>query len=193
MEVGGLDWMRRCASGRFDTVSALNVLPYLSEAEEADFYREARRLTGPNGVVVASHTNELVDLITFNRYTVEFWRDRIVPELTDEPAERDELLAAFAGHLTRPDVPVPEGGHRSERDFLKKRRINPIDYPASLAARFGLQVEATAFTHFYPMPPQFMEQSLRFRDRVFQFETRMQQSPLRYIFASIFVFRGRWA
>jgi SAM-dependent methyltransferase len=192
VEVGGLDWMRRCGPDRFDTVSALNVLPYLSEAEEAEFFAEARRLSGPGGVVVASHTNELVDLVTFNRYTVEFWRDRIIPALADGPEERDELLASFAGHLTRPDVPVRDGGHRSERDFLTKRRINPIEYPHLLEGRFGLRVEATAFTHFYPMPPQFMEQSLRFRDRVFEFEARMRESPLRYVFASILVFRGRW-
>jgi SAM-dependent methyltransferase len=152
VEVGGLDWMRRCPPGRFDAVSALNVLPYLSEPEEAEFYAEARRLTGPGGVMVASHTYVLGDLVTFNRYTVEFWRDRIVPSLADDPGERDELLAALAGHLTRPEVPVRDGGHRSERDFLMKRRINPLEYPGILAERHRVRVEATAFTHFYPMP-----------------------------------------
>jgi SAM-dependent methyltransferase len=191
--VGGLDWVRRVPAGQFDVISALNVLPYLSEEDEAEFYAEARRITGGEGAVVASHTNELVDLVTFNRYTVEFWRDRIIPLLTDDATQREELVAALAGHLTRPDAPPRDRGHRSERDFLTKRRINPFEYPERLRERFDLVVEASGFTHFYPMPPQFMEQDVRYRHQVFQFETRMQTSPLRYVFASIFVFRARWA
>lgn len=85
--VGDLGWLAGQPAGAFDAVTALNVLPYLTEDEEATSYREARRLTGPDGCVVVSHTNELVDLVTFNRYTVEFWRDRVIPELAEAPAE----------------------------------------------------------------------------------------------------------
>lgn len=188
--VGDLGWLAGQPAGAFDAVTALNVLPYLTEDEEAAFYREARRLTGPDGCVVVSHTNELVDLVTFNRYTVEFWRDRIIPELAEAPAEREELLGVLAAHLTRPDVPARDAGHRSERDFLRKRRINPLDYPERLRARHGWRVEATAFTHAYPMPPQFMEASARYRERVFAFEDRFRESPLRYVFCSIVVYRA---
>jgi hypothetical protein len=189
--IGDLTTLSRYPDGGVDVVAALNVLPYLGEEEEAEFYRQARRIVGPGGWVVVSHTNELIDLVTFNRYTVEFWRERIIPAATGDVEQRDELGRILAGHLTHPEVPAPASGHRSERDFLKKRRVNPIVYPGSLTDRFGFVVEEVAFTHFHPMPPQFLEASDRYRGIAFAFEDRMKNDPLRFLFASIIMLRLR--
>lgn len=182
--------MKTYETASFGAVAALNVLPYLTEEDEAEFYRQALRLVGNRGTIIVSHTNELVDLVTFNRYTVEFWRSRVIPSLTDSESVAEELSDVFASHLQFPARPIPVDA-RSERDKLRKRRINPFDYPARLLEKFGLRTEETAFTHFYPMPPQFMEESEEHKFKVYAFEDRMKNSPLRYVFASIMMLRLR--
>ena len=191
VSVGDLASLATYADGEFDIVSALNVLPYLSEEEEEEFYTQAKRLTPDDGWIIVSHTNELVDLVTFNRYTVKFWRDRIIPHLTSVTEERQELLDVFSSHLSHPDIPARDASTKlkSERDILKKRRVNPIDYPNMLLEKFNLMVDDIAFTHFFPMPPQFMEASEKYRDLIFVFEDSMKTNPLRYVFASIFMMR----
>jgi len=189
VSVGDLASLTTYADGEFDIVSALNVLPFLSEEEEDELYTQAKRLTPDDGWIIVSHTNELVDLVTFNRYTVEFWRDRIIPYLTSDGEDRRELLDICRSHLSYPDVPSCDATVKSERDTLKKRRVNPIEYPRVLLKKHDLVVDEIAFTHFYPMPPQFMEDSEKYRDLIFVFEDRMKTDPLRYVFASIFVMR----
>ena len=184
LTLGGVQEM---PEGRWDVVAALNVLPYLSEADEAEFFRNAARMLAPGGAVVFSHTNMLVDLVTFNRYTVEFWRDHIVPHVASEPAERERLTAVLKEHLTRGDQPPRSAERKSERDFLAKRRINPISYPPSLA-KHGFRVEAMAFTHYFPMPPQWMEANQP--DLSFKLEEALADSELSLLFASIVVMRA---
>lgn len=189
--LGGVETLSALPDGRFDVIGALNVLPYLSEEDEDVFFRQSLRLLGAGGSLIFSHTNMLVDLVTLNRYTVEFWRDQIIPSLTADPGEREELLAQFAGHLHRADQPSKTSARKSERDFLKKRRVNPMTYPRWLGDKHGLRVEAVRYTHYYPMPPQFIEQSPKYRMSIFDFEDRFQDNPLSCLFASIMVMRAR--
>jgi 2-polyprenyl-3-methyl-5-hydroxy-6-metoxy-1,4-benzoquinol methylase len=177
--------------GAFDVVTALNVLPYLTDDDEDVFYRESRRLITDHGAILVSHRNELVDAITFNRYTVDFWRTRIIPKLTDRVEDQQALLAHLSRHLAYPDRPLQQGLRLYERDFLHKRRVNPIDYPIRLRERYGLTADRVAFTHFWPLPPQFMESSHEYRHLIFAFEDQMKEDPLRYLFASIMMLRLR--
>jgi len=189
VNVGDLSSLATYAEAEFDIVSALGVLPYLSEQEEQEFYTQAKRLIPDDGLIIVSHSNELIDLVTFNRYTVEFYRNRVIPHLTSNDEEQQELLDIFTSHLSHPDIPARDAKRKSERDTLKKRRANPIEYPGLLLEKFNLAIDDIAFTHFYPMPPQFMEGSEKYRDLIFAFEERMKSDPLRYVFASIFIMR----
>ena len=186
---GGVEILDTLPPCCFDVVGALNVLPYLSEEEEQTFYMQAKRALRPGGSLIVSHTNALVDLITFNRYTVEFWREQIIPYITDDAAEREVLAREFAAHLTRPHVPEKTASRRSERDVLPKRRINPMTYPAHLSSAYGLALQRISFTHYHPMPPQFMESSDKYRGYKLDFEERFRDNPLSYLFASIVLFR----
>src|SRR3989339_512906 len=102
--------------------------------------------------------------------------------------EQKELLRIFSSHLTNYNIPKKNKHKISERDFIRKRRINPISYPQDLLKRHRLRVEQMRFTHFYPMPPQFMESSEKYRDRIFLFERKFKNHPLANIFASIIMF-----
>ena len=81
-------------------IFALNVLAYLTDTEERKFYEHAKRIIRPNGVLIVTHSNELFDMYTLNRFTVEFYRehfsftgiDTSVAQLLTNPelAERSE-------------------------------------------------------------------------------------------------------
>lgn len=189
VSLGGLAGLSKYKSNSFDLVTSLNVLPYLTDHEEAYFFKQAKRLIKKGGRIIVSHTNELIDLVTFNRYTIEFWTKRIIPTISKNSKERKELSRIFSSHLTNPNIPKKEKHKISERDFVRKRRINPISYPQDLLKRHGLRMEKVSFTHFYPMPPQFMESSEKYRARIFLFERKFKDHPLAYVFASILIFK----
>lgn len=191
ISVGGLADMDNYKKDSFDIVTSLNVLPYLSLSEEDSFFKKAKRLIKKDGLIIVSQTNEIVDIVTFNRYTVEFWKNRIIPNIAKNSREEKELLSIFASHLKYPNIPKRNKHKISERDFIRKRRINPISYPAELLKKHNLLVEEMTFTHFYPLPPQFMESSEKYRERIFLFEKEFKTSPLAYIFASIIMIKMR--
>jgi len=141
VRVGDLDAL--AALPPCDVVGALNVLPYMTDDEEARFYAEAGRLAP---VVIVSHGNALVDFVTMNRYTVEAIRNALLVHLPDGKA----LAETLRGCLTYADAPAP-----TERDVVTKRRINPLTYPASLEAH-GFVVDAVRFHNFYPLPPHLL-------------------------------------
>jgi ubiquinone/menaquinone biosynthesis C-methylase UbiE len=190
LAVGGVPELRTYGDESFDAVCALNVLPYLSTAEEAEFFSQARRILRPAGCVVFTHTNALIDLVTMNRYTVEFYRDHIIPLLTEDVAEREEFQGHLAAHLTSPNQPT-RSESSSEREKIPKRRINPISYPKELERLHSLRIDSIEFEHYYPMPPQFMEAS-NHKLKIFDFADRMKGNPLSYVFASIVMMRGKF-
>jgi 2-polyprenyl-3-methyl-5-hydroxy-6-metoxy-1,4-benzoquinol methylase len=70
---GGVDALQTIQSNSADCVLALNVIAYLSTAEERAFYEHASRVLKKGGSLVVTHSNELFDLYTANRMTVEFY------------------------------------------------------------------------------------------------------------------------
>lgn len=183
VEVGTAFDLQMFDSSAYDCVAALSVLSYLSEAETEVFYSETRRLLKPGGILVASYSNMLVDLATFNRFTVAFWRDRIIPELSDDEGERAAMLEGLTARLAFPDEPKQT---HSENDLVTRTKRNPLTIADELSGH-GFEVEQTKFMHFHPLPPQYLEGS-PFKDLKYRTDYPDWMGPL---FASMFVVRAR--
>ncbi len=128
---------------------ALNVLPYMTEAEEATFFARARQLAP---YVLVSHANRLFDLVTFNRFTLQFWEANLLQRLSgaDQTQARTELRPL----LSEPDGPArqTEPHKGSERDLLQKRLVDPFRYcPA------GFAVAAFRGVNPHPLPPKLLD------------------------------------
>lgn len=136
---GVADFVR--GAGRFDVIAALNVLPYLSETEEAEFLASARTRAGH---VLISHTNLLFDLLTFNRFTVEFFAEHCAPALGMDGAD---CASAMRSLITHADAP-----QRQERDTLTKRRVDPFTY-----APAGFEVVGARYINLHPLPPLVLD------------------------------------
>jgi 2-polyprenyl-3-methyl-5-hydroxy-6-metoxy-1,4-benzoquinol methylase len=181
-------------SKTYDVVMSQDTLPYLSDDDEEEFYRQAHRITKDDGVVIASGFNPWVDLTTFNRYTVEFWAESVLPFIANNEHDKKELLDILKSHIAYPDIPMKSEQGRSEKDIFgtARKRVDPVAYQRNVEQK-GFIVEAIEFTHYFPMPPQFMEKSEKYSKCIYEFEDAMRarKSTLGYVFASIYYVRMR--
>jgi SAM-dependent methyltransferase len=130
----GAEGLAELPDAGLDAVFALNVLAYLEPDEEAAFYRHARRMLRPGGQLIVTHSNELFDLFTFNRYTVNFVRKYF--SFDAGPTE-------IAPLLTHPDKPDRAGFHVRE---------NPLSYRYKLRQR-GFDERQQEFAILHEQPP----------------------------------------
>ncbi len=160
--VGGLAELENTLSdNRIDALICLNTLPYMVESEQSKFFSLAQKYQIP---VVVSHTNELLDLNSFNRYTLEHRK-----ALIGKSAELNGLLNQFREFLSFPDLPLPVSQtevrfgesklNSSERDTIKKFRVDPFSWPNETAIKYGFKVKAIQPIRIFALPPGVMESS----------------------------------
>jgi ubiquinone/menaquinone biosynthesis C-methylase UbiE len=134
---GGAEALRGIPSESVDLVLGLNVLAYLSPEDEKTFYTQARRVLKRGAKLVVTHSNELFDMFTLNKYTVSFFARHFgVPE--------EGVKSLLANH----DVP---------QRFVFPVRENPLAYARKLGT-FGFAEEAQEFAILHPLPPLLMRE-----------------------------------
>ncbi len=138
VERGGVEALVDLEPSSFDYLFALNVLAYMTDEEEKTFYEQAQRVLRPGGVMIVTHSNELFDLYTLNKYTVEFHRTHFT--LSDEAHSIESLLS-------HPDKPT-----RSSFNI----RENPLRYKFKLA-KYGFEETRQDFANLHPCPPLLMD------------------------------------
>lgn len=131
---GGVEGMDALPDASFGYLFALNVLAYLNQEEEVAFYRHARRLLGKGGVLIVTHSNELFDMFTLNRYTVNFFNKHFSMQGTG--CDVGELIV-------HPDQP--------ERHVFSVRE-NPLSYRHKLK-KYGFSESRQEFAILHTLPP----------------------------------------
>jgi len=141
--VGGVDALHAVPAASLDAVLSFNVLAYLTQAEEKTFYEQSARVLKVGGYLLVTHSNELFDMFSLNRYTVEFFQRYLASEPYCKSALK-ELLA-------KADVP--------EEAVTYNVRENPLSYRHKLA-RYGFKETRQEFINFHRAPPLALEQAL---------------------------------
>jgi SAM-dependent methyltransferase len=126
---GGLDRLAAFTNGALDALLAINVLAFMTDAEEAAFYREAARLVRPGGALLVTHSNRLFDLFTLNAFTADFFIS--------------EFKVDAAALLARPTEP-----HRVTYNV----RENPLAYAGKLR-NHGFRETRQEFMNWHDRPP----------------------------------------
>jgi 2-polyprenyl-3-methyl-5-hydroxy-6-metoxy-1,4-benzoquinol methylase len=134
LHCGGVEKLRELPAGSVDALVALNVLAYLTAEEERVFYEQAARLVKEGGSLTVTHSNELFDMFTFNRYTVDFFRRNFSFE---------QRSCDITSLLTNPEKP--------ERRVFNVRE-NPLSYRHKLA-RAGFREVGQEFAILHTLPP----------------------------------------
>ncbi|MFH1741013.1 MAG: class I SAM-dependent methyltransferase [bacterium] len=138
--LGTLDDMRRMEKSGYDAVISLNVLAYLIDRDEVAFYQEAARILKPGGYLVVTHSNELFDLFTFNRYTIEFFNRHFI--------EEDSYRERLPSLMTNPGQP--------KKYTTFSVRENPLAYRYKLA-KYGFNEIKQGFMRKHAAPPLLLE------------------------------------
>lgn len=139
VSIGGVELLKNIPKNSLDAVLSFNVLAYLTSKEEKEFYKQTARILKPGGYLAVSHSNELFDMFSLNKYTVDF----------------------FNTHLVR------GGAHKSKiKTLLTKRneprkitaynvRENPLSYKFKLK-QYGLKEIRQEFSNLHIAPPTLL-------------------------------------
>jgi SAM-dependent methyltransferase len=131
--VGGVETLASISSDSIDLALAINVLGYLSQEEEREFWIQTKRILKNDGFILILVGNRLFDLFALNSGTAEFFRE--------------ELGVFNAGILLR---------HADADRFKNARRHNPLELENSLS-EYGLSLIKTSFSQWHEIPPMILE------------------------------------
>ncbi|MBP9694910.1 MAG: class I SAM-dependent methyltransferase [Candidatus Magasanikbacteria bacterium] len=141
--------------GSFDAILALGVFPHI--INEPKSLTNMHQMLNTNGLVFIEFRNDLFASYTFNRYSLDFFLNRVI-DLPAVPNDiKDELIQFYANRL-QVEPPAPrEDGKIAYTDILAKFK-NPLTIGSELFKPCGLSIVHTHFYHFHALPPVF-EQS----------------------------------
>jgi ubiquinone/menaquinone biosynthesis C-methylase UbiE len=145
--LGDVSALKSLRDGELDALLSFNVLAYLTSAEERTFYEQARRVIRPGGHLIVTHSNELFDLYSLNRYTLDFMRTHLVAS-TKGGQRLGELLAC-------PDEPAEA--------ITYNVRENPLAYRFKLSA-CGFDEVQQGFSNRHRLPPRLMPENRDYPD-----------------------------
>jgi SAM-dependent methyltransferase len=112
VEVGDLldpGIVARYGEGKYDAVIANGILPYIPERERPHTHLAA--LVKPGGLYISAYSNALLDLTTFNRFTLKFHIENFIKPLGLPANLEKDISDNLAKLMTHPDLPtaIPEG------------------------------------------------------------------------------------
>jgi 2-polyprenyl-3-methyl-5-hydroxy-6-metoxy-1,4-benzoquinol methylase len=147
-QLGGVEKFKSISDSSLDAVFSFNVLAYLNNSEEISFYKEAARVIKPGGYLVVTHSNELFDMFTLNRFTIDFFRNNF-NLVEEELKELEKILEKTK------DVP--------ENKITYNIRENPLNYSIKLK-KYGFKEERIEFINFHEVPPVISEKANGYLD-----------------------------
>ncbi len=161
VQVGSLQDLSPYDDNRFDVVVCMGVLEYLAPEEEEIAFSEIGRVLKPGGLFYAECINMLFDLMTFNRFTVNFFRDHVTSLFFDSPEQLDQIDSLIKGLVTYPEKPDLEGRYSTTRDQVYCKVENPLTYHEKAKA-LGFEQKDMFFYRFHAVPPLLFEQNPEF-------------------------------
>lgn len=155
VRVGLMRDLSAYASDSFDVVLLLGVSQYLMEEDDQAIWSEIRRVLKPSGIVMIDFVNALFDLLTFNKFTVGFAANEILPLFF--PAEQvPALKERIAKLVTYPNKPDVAGLYSTRRDHVRKRTENPLTVEERMRSH-GFTVADNQFFRLHAVPPLLFE------------------------------------
>jgi len=140
VQIGDAHYLREIQSASLDALLSFNVLAYLSDDEERLFYHEASRIVRRGGYLVVTHSNELFDMFSLNRYTLEFFKKYFITDASYR-AQLDALLTS---------------AHIPENPTVYNNRENPLTYKYKLM-KYKFNEERQEFINLHIAPPPLLQ------------------------------------
>lgn len=153
-----LDDLSMVESNKYDIVFCLGVLPYIPEEGEKKAYSEIHRILKPKGFLVSSHQNELFNLYSLNKYTLDFYNNYV--EIFKDFISPEEFIhikleiSKLISNHDMPKIDMPRNGKEGEsaRGNIFRKEENPLIFDKKLKKYFFECLEFFYY-NFHIMPP----------------------------------------
>jgi ubiquinone/menaquinone biosynthesis C-methylase UbiE len=139
----------------FNVVLILGVSQYLMEDDDLKIWSEIRRVLMPDGIVLVDFVNGLFDLLTFNKFTLDFISNEVLP-IFFSTSQQLLLKEKIAKLLTYPNKPDVKGLYSTRRDHIRKRTENPLTLSDRMQ-QHGFVISDNRFFRFHAVPPLLFE------------------------------------
>ena len=137
---------------KFDAIIALGVFPHILNEKRA--LLNMKKMLKPKGLVFIEFRNDLFSAYTFNKYSLEFFLNRIINPNSLPKHIRDKVISFYSKRL-KVDKPVKrKDGKIAYTDILAKFR-NPLILGKELFEPCGFCVADFHFYHYHALPPIF--------------------------------------
>ena len=137
---------------KFDAIIALGVFPHILDEDKA--LSNMRKLLNSNGLVFIEFRNDLFAAYTLNKYSLEFFINRVI-DLNSLPQDIQDEVINFYSERLKVDNPIKkENSKIAYTDILAKYR-NPLSIGNELFIPCGFSVVDIHFYHYHALPPIF--------------------------------------
>jgi SAM-dependent methyltransferase len=155
VRIGLMNDVSHYSNESFDVVLLLGVSQYLMEEDDNATWSGIHRILKPGGTIIIDFVNSLFDLTTFNKFTVKFLANEVLPLFF--PQERvPELEGLISNLVTYPNKPDTTGLYSTRRDHVRKRTENPLTVTERMRTH-KFKVVDNRFFRFHAVPPLLFE------------------------------------
>lgn len=133
----------------FDFVIVMGVFQYLSPTLRKKLYLKIYHLLKPKGHMVTTYQNAFFDLFTFNKYTVDFFDQKIFKPLAFNKTFGKNIVSDLKSLMTYPDK--PDYSPKIARDNIYVETTNPLTIGDELS-KHKFKLLQKYFYSFFPLP-----------------------------------------
>ena len=145
----------------YDASICIGVLPHVPVGQDELVFANLRASLRKGGLAIVEARNELFSLFPLNRYSHDFFLQRLLPrELHDEaPADVLEPVIESLQARFRTDLPPIRKGKEDEPgyDEVLSRTHNPFELRRQFE-QAGFKDVRVLFYHFHALPPMFEQE-----------------------------------
>jgi SAM-dependent methyltransferase len=172
---------------KFDAIIALGVFPHILNERKA--LSNMRKRLKKHGLVFIEFRNDLFAAYTLNRYSLDFFLNRVV-ELSSLPnGIAEEIVNFYSERLKVDKSDRKEKGKITYTDILAKFH-NPLNIDEELFRPTGFSIIKIHFYHYHALPPIFENKYPRlFRELSLKMEKPNDWKG--YLMASAYVVEAR--
>lgn len=169
----------------FDLIVCLGVLGYVDEESERKAFAEFRRVLKDDGMALVTNVNGLLDLIAFNRLTLDFHKRHFLSRFLPE-AEAEAVRQKLEGLITHPQKPDKTGRWATVRDTTYSKQEIPLIYGQKVK-KLGFVETRQVFYHLHTAAPLLFESEPSLEPRTIPFEKEYSEHWIANFFASGFI------
>ena len=119
-------------------------------------FSEFRRVLKRPGRIIISLDNQLFSVFTFNKHTIQFYRDLFhsisLPENVSEHVLQD--LSEWCNVDSVKELKRPMQSSEIDRHQAEIPKFNPLNVGSEMR-KFGFQMETLRYFNVHPIPPRF--------------------------------------